>query len=219
MKKGLTDSVSERAKEHLNDLINISSTTIYRKFTGYVEYKDLVQELNLYVVQRPKLEDDLDESYAVSKDETKWVARKIMARFRRHIEKYSRKEKATKVGYSTGDEFFYDTATIASILPIALQFDVQGVTLIDKVDDGQPRKSPAPNEGGNLLAMAIDVKSAVELLDKDEQYIIDLRYGASPMTLSDIGKELGLSDSTVDRRIQRVLRKIIDILGGPTPWA
>lgn len=211
--------MTDRAKEHLNDLINISSTTIYRKFIGYVEYKDLVQELNIYVLQRPKLEEDLDQSYTVSKDETKWVARKIMARFRRHIEKYSRKEKAAKVGYSTGDEFFYDTGTIASILPIALQFEIQGVTLIDKVDDGQPRKAPAPNEGGNLMAMAIDVKSAVELLDKDEQYIIDLRYGASPMTLSDIGKELGLSDSTVDRRVQKILRKIIDHLGGPTPWA
>jgi len=212
-------SVSERAKENLNDLINISSTTIYRRFIGYVEYKDLVQELNIYVLQRPKLEEDLDQSYTVSKDETKWIARKIMARFRRHIEKYSRKEKAAKVGYSTGDEFFYDTGTIASILPIALQFETQGVTLIDKVDDGQPKRSPAPNEGGNLLAMAIDVKSAVELLDKDEQYIIDLRYGASPMTLSDIAKELGLSDSTVDRRVQKILRKIIDHLGGPTPWA
>ena len=210
--------MSDRAKEHLNDLINISSTTIYRRFIGYVEYKDLVQELNIYVLQRPKLEEDLDQSYTVSKDETKWVARKIMARFRRHIEKYSRKETAVKVGYSTGDEFFYDTGNIASILPIALQFDVQGVTLIDKVDDGQPKKSPAPNEGGNLLAMAIDVKSAVELLDKDEQYIIDLRYGASPMTLSEIAKELGLSDSTVDRRVQKILRKIIDHLGGPTPW-
>lgn len=211
--------MSERAKDHINDLINVSALTIYRRFIGYVEYKDLIQELNIYVLQRPKLEEDLDESYTVSKDETKWVARKIMARFRRHIEKYSRKEKAAKVGYSTGDEFFYNTATIASILPVALQFDVQGATLIDKVDDGQPRKSPAPNEGGNLMAMAIDVKSAVELLDKDEQYIIDLRYGASPMTLSDIAKELGLSDSTVDRRVQRILRKIIDHLGGPTPWA
>jgi len=211
--------VSERAKDHINDLINVSALTIYRRFIGYVEYKDLIQELNIYVLQRPKLEEDLDESYTVSKDETKWVARKIMARFRRHIEKYSRKEKAAKVGYSTGDEFFYNTVTIASILPVALQFDVQGATLIDKVDDGQPRKSPAPNEGGNLMAMAIDVKSAVELLNKDEQYIIDLRYGASPMTLSDIAKELGLSDSTVDRRVQRILRKIIDHLGGPTPWA
>ena len=212
-------SMSDRAKEHLADLINISSHTIHRRFAGYVEYKDLVQELNVYVLQRPKLEEDLDASYAVSKDETKWVARKIMARFRRHIEKYSRKEKATMLGYSTGDEFFYDTAKVAELLPVAFQFDSKGVVLVDKVDDGQPRRSPAPNEGGNLLAMVIDIRSALELLDKDEQYILDLRYGASPMTLSDIAKAMGVSDSTVDRRIQKILRKIIDHLGGPTPWA
>jgi RNA polymerase sigma factor (sigma-70 family) len=67
--------------------------------------------------------------------------------------------------------------------------------------------------------MVIDIRSALELLDKDEQYILDLRYGASPMTLSDIAKAMGVSDSTVDRRIQKILRKIIDHLGGPTPWA
>jgi len=39
------------------------------------------------------------------------------------------------------------------------------------------------------------------------------------MTLSDIAKAMGVSDSTVDRRIQKILRKIIDHLGGPTPWA
>lgn len=211
--------MTDRAKEHLHDLINISSHTIHRKFAGYVEYKDLVQELHVYVLQRPKLEEDLDASYQVSKDETKWVARKIMARFRRHIEKYSRKEKAVAVGYSTGDEFFYDTAKVAELLPVALQFETKGIVLVDKVDDGQPRRSPAPNEGGNLLAMVIDIRSALELLDKEEQHILDLRYGASPMTLSDIAKAMGVSDSTVDRRIQKILRKIIDHLGGPTPWA
>ncbi len=69
--------MSERAKDHINDLINVSALTIYRRFIGYVEYKDLIQELNIYVLQRPKLEEDLDESYTVSKDETKWIDRMI----------------------------------------------------------------------------------------------------------------------------------------------
>lgn len=73
--------MSERAKNHINDLINISALTIYRRFIGYVEYKDLIQELNIYVLQRPKLEEDLDESYTVSKDETKWVARRLWLGF------------------------------------------------------------------------------------------------------------------------------------------
>lgn len=210
--------MTERADEHIEDLIKITSAFIYRRFNGYVERNDLEQELRVYIVQRPKLVESLDASYEVSKEETKWVARRLMARFRRHIEKYSRKEKASKLGYSTGDEFFYDTITLASLLPVALQFESQGAVLIDRVDDGSPRKPPVPSEGGNVLGMVIDIRSAFELLDDEQQLILTSRYGASPMILSDIATEMGYSDSTVDRKIQKALRKMIDHLGGPTPW-
>jgi len=210
--------MTERAEEHIEDLVKITSAFIYRRFHDYVERSDLEQELRVYIVQRPKLVEALNESYAVSKEETKWVARRLMARFRRHIEKYSRKEKAAKLGYSTGDEFFYDTITLASLLPVALQFETQGAVLIDRVDDGSPRKPPVPSEGGNVLGMVIDIRSAFELLDAEQQLILTNRYGASPMILSDIAAEMGYSDSTVDRKIQKALRKMIDHLGGPTPW-
>lgn len=210
--------MTERADEHIEDLIKITSAFIYRRFNGYVERNDLEQELRVYIVQRPKLVESLDASYEVSKEETKWVARRLMARFRRHIEKYSRKEKASKLGYSTGDEFFYDTITLASLLPVALQFESQGAVLIDRVDDGSPRKPPVPSEGGNVLGMVIDIRSAFELLDEEQQLILTSRYGASPMILSEIATEMGYSDSTVDRKIQKALRKMIDHLGGPTPW-
>ena len=208
----------DRAEDHLEDLISISASHVHRRFAGYVERDDLIQELRVYVLNRPHLAKMLDEAYEVSKDETKWVARRIMARLRRTIEKYSRKEKAAKLGYSTGDEFFYDTATIAKMLPVAFEFDTHGAVLVDKVDDGTPRKPSVPSEGGNILAMVIDLRSAIDLLDTDEQVMLRNRYSTSPMTLSEIAQELGISDSTVDRKIQGSLRKIIDHLGGPTPW-
>jgi len=208
----------DRAEDHLDDLISISASHVHRRFAGYVERDDLIQELRVYVLNRPHLAKMLDEAYEVSKDETKWVARRIMARLRRTIEKYSRKEKAAKLGYSTGDEFFYDTATIAKMLPVAFEFDTHGAVLVDKVDDGTPRKPSVPSEGGNILAMVIDLRSAIDLLDTDEQVMLRNRYSTSPMTLSEIAEEMGISDSTVDRKIQGSLRKIIDHLGGPTPW-
>ena len=208
----------DRAEDHLEDLISISAAHVHRRFAGYVERDDLIQELRVYVLNRPHLAKMLDEAYEVSKDETKWVARRIMARLRRTIEKYSRKEKAAKLGYSTGDEFFYDTATIAKMLPVAFEFDTHGAVLVDKVDDGTPRKPSVPSEGGNILAMVIDLRSAIDLLEVDEQVMLRNRYSTSPMTLSEIAEELGISDSTVDRKIQGSLRKIIDHLGGPTPW-
>ncbi len=208
----------DRAEDHLEDLISISASHVHRRFAGYVERDDLIQELRVYVLNRPHLAKMLDEAYEVSKDETKWVARRIMARLRRTIEKYSRKEKAAKLGYSTGDEFFYDTATIAKMLPVAFEFDTHGAVLVDKVDDGTPRKPSVPSEGGNILAMVIDLRSAIDLLEVDEQVMLRNRYSTSPMTLSEIAEEMGISDSTVDRKIQGSLRKIIDHLGGPTPW-
>ncbi len=95
----------DRAEDHLEDLVHISAAHIHRRFAGYVDKEDLIQELRVYVLKRPHLAKMLDEAYEVSKDETKWVARRIMARFRRTVEKYSRKEKAAKLGYSTGDAF------------------------------------------------------------------------------------------------------------------
>lgn len=208
----------DRSDDHLEDLISISASHVYRRYAGYVDRDDLIQELRVYVLNRPHLAKMLDDAYEVSKDETKWVARRIMARLRRTIEKYSRKEKAAKLGYSTGDEFFYDTATIAKMLPVAFEFDTHGAVLVDRVDDGTPRKPSVPSEGGNILAMVIDLRSAIDLLGADEQVMLRNRYSTSPMTLSEIAEEMGISDSTVDRKIQVSLRKIIDHLGGPTPW-
>lgn len=208
-----------RAEEHVQDLVRASAYAIHRRFSGYVDLEDLVQELQIYVLQRPQLLTDLEAAYTVSKDETKWVARKLMARFRRHIEKISRREKAAKLGYQMGDEFFYDTALIATLLPVALQFETQGAVLVNQVDDGTPRKPPVPSEGGNVLGMVIDVRAAYELITDDEQLLLEQRYGKDPLILSDIAFAWNVSDSTVDRRIQVALRKIIDNLGGPSPWA
>jgi DNA-directed RNA polymerase specialized sigma24 family protein len=209
----------DRAEAHVQDLVRASAYAIHRRFSGYVDLEDLVQELQIYVLQRPQLEKDLEAAYEVSKDETKWVARKLMARFRRHIEKISRKEKAAKLGYQMGDEFFYDTALIATQLPVALQFETQGAVLVNQIDDGTPRKPPVPSEGGNVLGMVIDVRAAYELVTDDEQLLLEQRYGKDPLILSDIAIAWNVSDSTIDRRIQVALRKIIDNLGGPSPWA
>ena len=208
-----------RAEEHVQDLVRASAYAIHRRFSGYVDLEDLVQELQIYVLQRPQLLTDLEAAYTVSKDETKWVARKLMARFRRHIEKISRREKAAKLGYQMGDEFFYDTALIATLLPVALQFETQGAVLVNQVDDGTPRKPPVPSEGGNVLGMVIDVRAAYELITEDEQLLLEQRYGKDPLILSDIAVAWNVSDSTIDRRIQVALRKLIDNLGGPSPWA
>ena len=85
--------------------------------------------------------------------------------------------------------------------------------LVEHTDEG-PRAPKAPAEGGNLLAMVIDIRAAYEKLELGDQQLLEQRYGGVPMLLKDMATAWNISDSQVDRRIQSALRRLIDNLGG-----
>jgi RNA polymerase sigma factor (sigma-70 family) len=146
--------------------------------------------------------------------------RRIGWQMKRAIERYARKEKATRSGYQTNDESFYDVVTIAQLLPYVIA-SVVNDTAIEQaqnlVNDGTPRKPSAPSEGGNLLATLIDIKKAYELLDEDEQKILRLRYHEN-YTLQQLSDTLECAVSTADRRCGNALRKLLNFMGGESPY-
>jgi RNA polymerase sigma factor (sigma-70 family) len=146
--------------------------------------------------------------------------RRIGWQMKRAIERYARKEKATRSGYQTNDESFYDVITIAQLLPYVIA-SVVNDTAIEQaqnlVNDGTPRKPSAPAEGGNLLATLIDIKKAYELLDEDEQKILRLRYHEN-YTLQQLSEVLECAISTADRRCGNALRKLLNFMGGESPY-
>ncbi len=139
---------------------------------------------------------------------------------RRVAERYARKEKARKAGYKTSDEAFYDTTIIAQLIPFVIASIVNGTVLEqaqEMINDGTPRKPSAPAEGGNLLAMLVDIKKAYEKLDKYDQDILRLRYHDN-LTLQIMSEYLECAISTVDRRCTQALRKLQNNIGGDSPW-
>ncbi len=164
-------------------------------------------------------ETQLSES---EEDETKRLInqKRIAFQMRRGIERYARKEKATRSGYQTNDESFYDVTTIAQLLPYVIA-SVVNDTAIEQaqnlVNDGTPRKPSAPAEGGNLLATLIDIKKSYELLDEDEQKILRLRYHEN-YTLQQLSEVLECAISTADRRCGNALRKLLNFMGGESPY-
>ena len=146
--------------------------------------------------------------------------KRIAWQMRRHAERYARKEKASKSGYQVVDESYYDTVTIAQLLPFVIKAHVNNSALEQSqilINDGTPKRPSAPAEGGNLLAMLIDIKQAFEKLDKEDQEILTLRYHEN-QTLQLMAEYLECSISTADRRINQCLRKVQDKMGGATPW-
>jgi RNA polymerase sigma factor (sigma-70 family) len=202
----------------LDDLVPSVVTTIHRRFRAYTERGDLLQEAWAFVLSRA------DHFNEVLSDENevqrKWNEKKVAWQIRRNLERYARKEKATKSGYQINDEAYYDTVTIAQLLPFVIKSVISDTALEQSqilVNDGTPRKPSAPAEGGNLLAMLVDIKKAYEKLDKYDQDILRLRYHDN-LTLQLISEYLECAISTVDRKCTQALRKLQNNIGGDSPW-
>ena len=202
----------------LDDLVPSVVTTIHRRFRAYTERGDLLQEAWAFVLTRA------DHFNEVLSDENqvqrKWNEKKVAWQIRRTLERYARKEKATKSGYQINDEAYYDTVTISQLLPFVIKSVISDTALEQSqvlINDGTPRKPSAPAEGGNLLAMLVDIKKAYEKLEKYDQEILRLRYHDN-LTLQLISEYLECAISTVDRRCTQALRKLQNNIGGDSPW-
>ena len=202
----------------LDDLVPSVVTTIHRRFRAYTERGDLLQEAWAFVLSRAEhFNEVLSEENEVQR---KWNEKKIAWQIRRALERYARKEKASKSGYQLNDEAYYDTVTIAQLLPFVIKSFISETALEQSqilINDGTPRKPSAPAEGGNLLAMLVDIKKAYEKLDKYDQDILRLRYHDN-LTLQIMSEYLECAISTVDRRCTQALRKLQNNIGGESPW-
>lgn len=202
----------------LDDLVPSVVYTIHRKYRQWVEKPDLLQEAWAFVLSRA---DQFNELLSDESDiQRKWNEKKIAWQIRRMLERYARKEKAAKCGYQVNDETYYDTVTIAQLLPFVIKSSVLDTALEQSqvlVNDGTPKKPSAPAEGGNLLAMLVDIKKGYEKLEKEEQDILRLRYYENH-TLQQLAEYLECHFSTADRRCQSALRKLQNEIGGDSPY-
>lgn len=202
----------------LDDLITSVVTVTYRRYRKFVERVDLKQEAYTFVYAKA---DNFNESLAVDNEVQRgFNEKKIAWQIKRTLERYARKEKASKSGYQTNDEAFYDTVTIAQLLPYIITSIINDTALEQAqnlINDGTPRKPSAPAEGGNLLAIMIDIKKAYELLDKEEQEILRLKYNDN-ITLQQLAEYLECSTSTADRKVVRALHKLNNNIGGESPY-
>jgi DNA-directed RNA polymerase specialized sigma24 family protein len=85
------------------------------------------------------------------------------------------------------------------------------------VKDGQPRGSSSPAEGGNLLAILLDIKKGYIKLDTEEQQLLTWRYHES-LTFAQMAGLLECAVSTADRRCINALRALQKQLGGENPF-
>ena len=200
------------------DLVGSVSNSIYRRYRQFVERDDIKQECYAWYYARA---DHFNALLSVENQVERVINEKRIAwQMRRHCERYARKEKAIRSGYKPGDETFYDTVTLAQLLPYVIASIINDTVLEaaqSLINDGQPRRPSAPAEGGNLLAMLIDIKKAYLKLDVADKDILIKRYHEN-LTLQEMAEYLGCATSTADRRCAQSLRRLQNNVGGESPY-
>jgi DNA-directed RNA polymerase specialized sigma24 family protein len=192
---------------------------IHSRYKAYVERDDVMQECLSWALTRHSwIAEQLLE--ATDPDKRKHAESRIAWQMRRAAERYSRREKATKSGYQITDEAYYQGYTLGQLLPYVIASVVDGTVLEqiqDMIQDGQPRGSSSPSEGGNLLANLIDIKIGYTKLEAEDKILLRVRYLDS-FTLQQIANHYQCSVSTADRRIDGAMRRLQDLLGGVSPF-
>ena len=200
------------------DIVPSIARVVHNQYNRWVDRDDIKQECIQWALIRTEY---INSQLNIENEtERKHNEQKIAWQMKRAAERYARKEKAAKSGYQTSDEAYYQTGALAQLLPFVIASVIDGTVLEqaqEMIKDGQPKGSSSPAEGGNLLAMLIDIKNCYEKLDAEDQRILVLRYHEN-CTLEQIGEILGCHFTTADRRCDRALRNLNKELGGPSPY-
>jgi len=191
---------------------------IHRRYKHWVERDDVTQECIAWAITRSAY--ITDQMSVEDAEQLEHNQRRIAWQMKRAVERYARKEKANKSGYQINDEVYYQTFTLGQLLPFVIASVIDGTVLEqmqEMINDGQPRGSSSPSEGGNLLASLIDIKKCYLKLDQKDQTVLRMRHYDNA-TLQQIAAFLECAVSTADRRCTNSLRRLQDELGGETPF-
>lgn len=174
-----------------------------------IEIKDIRQNLYQWFVEHPN---KLDTWEAIGEKDAKNL---IYRSLRNQALDYCQAWKAKTGGYETSDLFFYQADMIEALLPSVLRGEIN---LAHKLNLGGTARPSAPSEGGNMMAMMIEIDAGFWKLGKEDRKLLFLRYSEA-MDFQAIADEMKLpSEDTARMRNKRAIKKLINKIGGFKPY-
>jgi len=196
----------EMVIEQYDGLVASIAYEFSRKFR-MVETNDIRQQLWIWFLEHPnkvKTWESFD-----GKQNVKLIAKSL----RNAAKDYCQKEKAQIVGYRVEDNYYYDKELIETLLPAVIRGDLVAPAINEM---GYSSTKKVASEGGNWFAMVGDIERALNKLNKEQYYIVCLKYEEGFENLL-ISSELGISEDAVRMRLNRALSNLTNFLGGSRP--
>ena len=180
----------------------------YHKKYNMVEREDIEQSLYEWFIEHPN---KLDEWEAIGKKDAKNL---IYRSLRNQALDYCQTWKAKSIGYEVSDLFYYEPAMVEALLPSILRRDFTVMPVLNLGKTGRP---PAPSEGGNMMAMMVEIDLAYDKLSKEDRTVLFLKYCES-LDYAAIATEMELgSEDAARMRHNRAIKKLITRIGGFRP--
>ena len=200
----------------VQDVVEIAQTSAYvitRNYKGFAEADDVKQELLEWSLKRnDKIQEWLNED--LSKQEYRVGIKRLAKTFNRMADRYCRKEKAKKLGYSIHDEAFYSTGMIEELLPMAFS---SNIITKDPATEYVSNGGGDPATAGSFLASMYDIRIALRELTIEIYEMMRMHY-EDGLTLEQIGEYFNVDKSTISRKINTGIKQMSKELGGESPW-
>lgn len=197
----------------LQDAVSITAGSLSRRYGRYgVDIQDISQELWIWCMRKTdKLEEWLTRE---TEDEQRMGYAALTKSLRRAGERYCRKEKAAITGYRAEDEYFYDEGLIKDWLAVRSH----GVGVLTNSEFvGKIKRTRVASEGWNVEATLADIDAALDKLEPSQRAILLALY-ADQDRAEDVAMDFGVTRQAIEARAHRALRKMVDDLGGRSPW-
>jgi DNA-directed RNA polymerase specialized sigma24 family protein len=192
------------------DYIVIGVSAEYHKKYDMVELDDIKQSLYQWFLEHPN---KLNEWEAIGPKDAKNL---IYRSLRNQALDYCQKWKAKSIGYEISDLYYYEPVVIEALLPAVLRGEFSVMPVLNLGKTGRP---PAPSEGGNMMAMMVEIDKAYGKLNKDDKVVLFYKYAES-LDYGDIAKEMELgSEDAARMRHNRAIKKLITRIGGFRPFS
>lgn len=170
-----------------------------RRFSGFASRDDLSQEAWLWICTH---ETKMLEWQSLGEPGRRKLVRALI----NTCTAFGQKEKAEKSGYKAGDNYYYGLGWLKEFLPTVF---AKGMNLdADTYADFSDR------------SMWLDVTRAIGSLSESEYEILRRAFQDDPAEeegYNNVADFLGLSYDAARQRVNRVLRKIQNYLGGENP--
>ena len=195
--------------EEYNDMVQTLASDYSRKYS-MLERDDIAQELWVWFVGHPRKYKEW--SALEQKDRDKLIAKSL----RNAALKYCEREKAKKIGYDTGDLYYYDVSVVEAFLPTII---AESYEMPSKIKDlGNSVKAGEVSDGMNWLVLRSDIAAAYYKLPEAKQNILRLRFSVEQPDWATLAKEMDSTPDGARMKVQRALNSLVKHLGGWRPY-